>query len=263
MKKQHLPTLITAAAAVVAFALRLLQNLTGFDELGLPVAGNFAAIALPVFLIAAAAALFLLSRRLPQGEAPRFPADFSTDNAALLTLPIMGIFLMLASGVLGAAAIFLPDVIPSADGVSQSMQLIFAATAILPAVTLLPAAAACRKKQDAPDKEFDGTLLLAAPVCLVVRLVLTYRIYSVDPSLTAYYVELLALVLMALAFYRLASCAFDAGRTDRVSFCCGAAVMLCAAALADGGDLSSLLLYAGGALALLGFQLLHTSRPQA
>ena len=63
---------------------------------------------------------------------------------------------------------------------------------------------------------------------------------------------------MTLAFYRLSSFAFQAGRTRRFSLYAGAAVVLCAASLADGSAyLSSLLLYAGGAVTLMGFLLLR------
>ena len=60
-------------------------------------------------------------------------------------------------------------------------------------------------------KPFQSPLLLVPVCCLVVRLVLTYRVVSVDPSLTDYYTELLAVVFLALAFYRLSSFAFRAG----------------------------------------------------
>ena len=91
-----------------------------------------------------------------------------------------------------------------------------------------------------------------------MRLVLTYRVDSVNPSLTMYYVELLALVFMTLGFYRLSSFAFQAGRTRRFGLYAAASLVLCAASLADGSAyLSTLLLYAGGALTLTGFLLLR------
>ena len=92
---------------------------------------------------------------------------------------------------------------------------------------------------------------------------LVYRVDSVNPSLGAYYVEILALVFMTLAFYRLSSFAYHAAKTRRFALYAGAAVALCMTALADSEGLSALLLYIGGALALLGFLLLWLTEGQS
>ena len=96
----------------------------------------------------------------------------------------------------------------------------------------------------------------------MIRLVLTYRLDSVNPVLAAYYVELLALVFLTLGFYRLSSFAYKAGRTRRFALYTSAAVVLCLAALADSGcTFPARLLYAGGAVTLLGFLLLRLLAP--
>ena len=262
MKKQYLLPLFSAAGGVMAFLLRLLQKNTGFEAAtGLPVAGNAAAIALVVFLPACAAILVLLSRRIPQGTAPSFPANFSTKDARLLTLPVMGILLMGLSGLLDALSILSPDMVPGRANLSPQAQLIFAATALLSALALFSSAAACRQHGDREqnatlEKKVNLSLLLVPPVCLVIRLVMAYRIYSIDPVLARYYVELLALVFLTLAFYRLSSFAFQSGRLRRFAVYAGAAVILCIASLAESRQPADLLLYAGGALTLLGFLLL-------
>ena len=70
-------------------------------------------------------------------------------------------------------------------------------------------------------------MLLVPVVCPVIRLVLVYRVDSIDPVLSDYYLELLALVFLTLGFYRLSSFAFGAGRTDRFALYAGLAVVLC------------------------------------
>ena len=66
----------------------------------------------------------------------------------------------------------------------------------------------------------------------------------------------LALIFLTLAFYRFSSFAYECGDTGRFAAYSGIAVVLSLASLADGGPhLSSLLLYAGGAVFLLGFLL--------
>ena len=69
--------------------------------------------------------------------------------------------------------------------------------------------------------------------------------------------ELLAVVFLALAFYRLSSFAFRAGRTRRFAVYAALAIAFCLATLADRPDPARLLFYLGGAVTLRGV------RPQA
>jgi len=252
-KYVSVPVLVLGGGAA-AFALRLLEVRTGFEAAtGLPIPGNLWRRLLVVLFIALAAALALVGWTLPdEKEAPpaSFAAAFSTVDAGMLVLPAVGVFLMALSGAIDLGAAHSPG------------GLFLAATALLPALALFPTVRACRRpgsRQAASGKPRDlkDTLLLVPVLCLVVRLVLTYRLDSIDPALSAYYVELLAVVFLTLGFYRLSSFAFQVGRTPRFVQYAGAAVILCCAALADGRGLSASLLYAGGGLTLLGFLLLR------
>lgn len=284
MKKQWMLPLAAVLGGAVSFALRLAQRRTGFEaDTGLPIPGAPAGIALAVLLAALAVLFFLLTRQLPREteNGPAFPADFAVGDARLLTLPVAGAFLMALSGLadlyeglgLGSLLAQMANAAGSgydaalaagSAGFSGRTQLLMGALSILSAAGLLLALYASRPGDGAEPKAVNGNLLLIAPVGLVVRLVLTYRIDSIDPALAAYYVELLALAFLTLGFYRLSSFAFRAGRTRRFALYASAAVTLSIAALADGSPyLSSLLLYAGGALALLGFLLLRLAfQPQ-
>lgn len=287
MKKNLALPAAALAGGVIAFALRLAQNKTGFEaETGLPVSGNLAGLLLAAFLAAMAAVLILLVRLLPKespDSAPSFPADFSTADTRLLVLPIMGVALIGLAGLadlyestgtglllaqLGAAAdptyVLSSSMEVEAYGAyfSSKSQLILGILSLASAAGLFFPVAACRRGgQTRSNSPLDGTLLLIPPAALVVRLVMTYRIDSVNPALAAYYVEILALVFLTLGAYRLSSFAFKAGQTPRFAFYACAAVVLGIAALADASThivyLSSLLLYAGGALVLLGFLLLR------
>lgn len=273
MKKHVGLSVFSVIAGIAAFALRFLQNKSGFEpNTGLPIPGNLFGIALVGLLVISALIFLCLSRSLH--TAVSFPGDFSTTNAGLLTLPVMGIFLMLVSGLLDAAAILMPDVIPGTNTIS-SLTLIFAATAILPALSLFPAIAVCRthtlQESDKPTEDVSDapvenrvslaqTLLLIVPVCLVVRLVLVYRAHSINPSLEAYYVELLALILLTLTFFRLSACAVQSTPLSRFALYTGLSVVLVLAAMADPLSLSARLLYGGCALVLFGFLLLQLFR---
>ena len=282
-KKCFLP-LLAALGGAAAFLLRLWHNRTGFEAgTGLPIPGAPAGAVLAGFLAVMAVLFLLLSRRLPkETEAgPLLPRDFAAGDSRLLLLPVAGALLMGLAGLadlyegLGLGnllAQFLAAADPEgaaallgASGISPAAQKLLGALSLLSAAALFPAIAACRRAAAGQDAAFrEAPLLLFPPVALVVRLVLTYRLDSVNPVLGSYYVELLALVFLTLGFYRLSSFAFLAGRSRLFACyaCCAAVLSL--AALADGGPhLSSLLLLPGGAAVLLGFLLLMGPAPAA
>ena len=91
----------------------------------------------------------------------------------------------------------------------------------------------------------------------MVRLVTAYRTESINPVLEAYYIDLLALVFLTLAFYLLSSFAFHVGQTRRFLLYAIPAVALCLTALADSRPLYDTLFFAGGGLTALGFLLLR------
>ena len=283
MKKEYALPLTAALGGAAACVLRLLQNHTGYEaDTGLPIPGNFAALALAALLAGLAAALALTARFLPSEEdpGPVLPRDFSTENAGLLTLPMGGVFLLALSGLsdLAEGLRLLPEGRVSSRhaiygilragglGFTPQGQLLMGGLTLAAAVSLFPVLAGeppptgggHRRREGGPRHKAPSAITLLPVAALVVRLVLTYRVDSVNPSLTMYYVELLALVFMTLGFYRLSSFAFQAGRTRRFGLYAAASLVLCAASLADGSAyLSTLLLYAGGALTLTGFLLLR------
>ena len=279
MKKHLILPALSVLGGAVAFLLRLLQNRTGFEpDTGLPIPGNVPGLALVVLLAVLAAALCVLVWKLPKeaDPGPAFPQDFATTDTRLLTLPVMGVLLIALSGLLDRAGGFgitlggpsledayvlsaaMETYIPG-PAFSQKALLLMGLLSLASAGGLFLSVLSCRPRE---GRAANGTLLLIAPAALVVRLVLVYRVDSVDPALEAYYVELLALVFLTLGFYRLSSFAFGAGRTRRFALYTGAAVVLSLAALTDGAaGISSTLLYLGGALTLLGFLLLRLCRP--
>lgn len=275
MNQRYALPLTAALGGAAACVLRLLQNHTGYEAAtGLPVPGNPAALALAALLAGLAVLLAAAARLLPAEEdpGPVLPRDFSTENAGLLTVPMCGVFLLALSGLsdLAESASMLPEGLTASRhaiygilragglGYTPQGQLLMGALTLAAAISLFPVLAGCRRRPGGPRRKAPAAITLLPVAALVVRLVLTYRIDSVNPSLTMYYVELLALVFMTLGFYRLSSFAFQAGRTRRFGFYAAASLVLCAASLADGSAyLSSLLLYAGGALTLTGFLLLR------
>lgn len=276
MKKNLVLPVVAVLGGAAAFVLRLLQNRTGFEpDTGLPIPGNIPALALSGLLAVLAAVLCILVRKLPKDAEPGavFPQDFSTADSRLLLLPVTGVLLIALSGLadLAQGLGILPAGVPyPADvyaltsnaevlfsGFSQKILLPMGILSLASAVGLFLAVMSCHPREG--RRQAPGTVLLITPAVLVVRLVLTYRVDSVNPALERYYVELLALVFLTLGFYRLSSFAFLSGRTRRFALYTVPAVVLSLAALADSGTASqsARLLYLGGALTLLGFLLLR------
>ena len=274
MKKYMFWPLMAVIGGGAAFVLRLLQRGTGFEaDTGLPIPGNLYALLLAAWFVLLAAVCLLAARRLLPADLenpPPFPAGFSVASPGLLTPAVMGIFLLAVSGVLdllsgvsGASALTgsgeMVTVFVTAPGdplFTGGEHLLVGVLSLLTAVSLFPSIPACRLRESGESRRpFQGALLLVPVCCLVVRLVLTYRAVSTDPSLSDYYPELLAVVFLTLGFYRLSSFAFRSGRTRRFALYAVLAIAFCLATLADLPDTARLLFYLGGALTLFGFLL--------
>ena len=264
--KRWIDTLAPALAfGAAGFALRLLQNRTGFEpDTGLPIPGNVPAIILPVLLAAAAVVLWLLSRRLGKAAAEQpFGALFSMDDRGGLCAVLAGGCIMAISGaaeLMGTAGG--GSMVLSADGMEfaaapagGSGSLLFAGVmSFLAGVCLVSAVFACRKSDSAP------LALLAVPVCLLARLIPVYRRLSVNPVLADYYPEILGLMFLILGAYRLSGFAVQAGRPRVFSLYTGMTMVLALTLLADGVTPAALLM-PGGALALAGFRMMLRTAP--
>lgn len=275
MKKYILYPLLALIGGIAAFALRLMQNRTGYESsTGLPTTGNFYAVAVPVLLIAVAVLFLFLVRRLPteRGKTPlTFSNYFRSTGAGAPALMVMGAFLWIASGALHILSGFvLLNTVGSNTAlyttttgtavVSPFLSVLVGVLSVLSGVFLFPVISACRYRKhraDTPAKVGKGGTLLIPVACLVIMLVITYREDSVNPTLSAYYVELLAIAGMILTFYRTVSFAYREGRTRRFVFYALITIVLCSTALADAHPITETLFYGGGALLILGFVLLR------
>ena len=261
MKNHAVFPALALAGGGAAFALRLAQDRTGFESAtGLPVAGNLWGRLLVGLLVLMGLACFLLSRKLPAEKEDAFSslsAALATQSSFLLMLLTAGMFLLALSGLLEVAA-----GLGLIWGPAGRLGLLQGALTLASAVCLLSVLPACRRsgaREAAPSVRHDanGNFLLVVVAMLVVRLVIAYRTDSTNPALEAYYIEILALVFLTLAFYRLSSFAFRAGQTRRFLLYAVPAVVLCLAALADSRPLYDTLFFAGAGVTVLGFLLLR------
>lgn len=274
MNRTSLFPALAFGGSALAYSFRLLQNRTGFEPSGLPVSGSPWAILLPVVLALVLAASLILAGRIPspKGNISCFEDAFSSFRTGPLTLLTAGIFLLAISGGLQMAANLglLPDtVVLTASGLrgrslsTDSAGLLEGALTLLCAICLFSTLRACRysgsREADraAAPAGVNGLYLLLPVIAMVVRLVLRYRQDSVNPTLAAYYIPLLALVLVTMALYLLAGFAFQSGSSKTFLPVSVMSIVLCAAALADAQPLYSILCYAGFALSISGYLCLH------
>ncbi|MEG2222566.1 MAG: hypothetical protein RRY95_07560 [Oscillospiraceae bacterium] len=261
MKTKMLAPILALIGGVVGFFLRLLQNRFGFEaDTGLPVIGSIWTIALPLFLAALCVLFWFALRSMPRGQETTSFTDCFAGDSPGLTCVVLGALLLLVGGGVQlfrgiTTLLSQPEVAISGGGQLVLLSggswigLLLDGLAVICAVCLLAMAKCCKR-----GDRLSGGLPVAAVACYVVFLVQTYRQSSVNPTLAAYYIEILAAAALVLCFYRLSAFAFQSGRTGRFTFCAMAAIVLCLTALADRRP-GALLFYGGSALAALGFLL--------
>ena len=272
--KKYVSILFTAlAGGGLSFVLRLAQNRAGFEpDTGLPIPGNVFALVLPVVLAALALVTAVLCRGLPSEKEDTpgtFPDYFQARDTLTPTLLVTGAFLWLLSGglelftALAYRQGLLLGLLTAGGMFSPVLAILSGGLTLLSALALFPVISACRvggKRASSGSGErrpLNGNLLLVPVAALVLRLVLEYREDSVNPSVSAYYVGLLALSALILCFYRASSFGFHCGRTRRFAVYSLWALVLGIAALADSHTPASALLSLGGILLVTGLLLMR------
>ena len=253
MKKFQLWPWLALAGGAGAFLLRWLQLRNGFEAgTGLPVPGDPWGVALPALLLLLAVLFLALSRGAPGGVTAEASLGRAFPAERRSPLPPAAGLLWLLSGAFQLMDASAPDIAASFD----SAYALSLARGEMAAGVLTVLAAVCLfctlspSAKDGRRAEPSALPLLGAAAILVVRLVLQYRALSMDPSLQAYCLPLVALTVLCLGFYFAASFAFAAGRDRRFLPAAAWGAALCLGAAADAG-LASRLFFLGGALWLL------------
>ena len=236
MKKPNWLLLILFSAA--AAFLRILELCTGFDGAGLPV-GGFASLALPLMLIAAAAAFVLLARAYPAQRdlVGSIGEHFDFTETLPVMLCVLGAFSLFVSA--GAGLLFSSRALPAV------LLAVFRAAA---GASVIYALFALRRSEMLP-----GVILLTPVYALVLQLIFVYRATAIDPILADFYVEILALAALAAAFLEFSAFAFRNGAPRIFVPLAAMAVILCVCTAVGAQTFSSLLSYSGFAFILLGY----------
>ena len=273
MKKYDSILFTALVGGGLSFGLRLAQNRTGFEpDTGLPIPGNVFALVLPAVLAALALLTAVLCRALPSEKEDTpgsFPDYFQARNTLTPMLLVTGAFLWLLSGglelftALAYRQGLVLGLLTSGGMFSPVLSMLSGGLMILAALALFPVISACRfggkrtSSTSAEPPSLNSNLLLVPVAALVLRLVLVYREDSVNPSVSAYYVGLLALSALILSFYRASSFGFHCGRTRRFAVYSLWTLLLGIAALADSRSPAYALLSLGGILLVTGLLLMR------
>ena len=206
----------TAVLAAFGTFFRWLQDQVCFEaETGLAVRGSIWPYAVALMIVIAAAVLAVVCFRMKNQPHTSFPDSLP---AAFVAAPrvrtIGGVVLMISSGTL------------SSPGLQR----------VLAALTIVTGAAFIWQMLSIGDGETtSGTVVCASMpiVLLAFWLIVSYKVNIINPTVSAYAVEILALCAALIAFYELAGFAYGRPKAIRSIFWSQFAAFLCITALPD------------------------------
>ena len=223
MKKTMKNELILSMTALLGLGAAFLRHrmlTTAIDEKGLLVPGHPTTIALWAVCLGFLAAAFVLSRSQNVTAAFRehFPPCKIRGSLGIIGGALVTLY--------GAKMLMQVQLLVGVFGIAAGISMVF--TGI------------CRLRGKHPSPMFHCVVC----VFFIIRLVLSFQLWSADPQLQDYVVQLMACIsLMMFAFHR-ASCDANQINPKRTAFFSLCAGFFCMASLSD-TDLSLLLLGAG------------------
>lgn len=238
-KTNRIPILVlTVTGATAGFVLRRWQLGRAFDAEGLVVPGCASIWLLAVFCILMAAALALVCSTLRRrGE---YEACFSSGLPELV-ISVAAALLVLLGSVISLMA--------DPQGSNLVVGFLGICAALCIAVT-----AAQRYRGVMPS----AAVHILPCVYLVVKLIVDFKHWSVDPAVLDYCFELFAAISFMCAVYHLGGFCFQKGKRRMSAFWCLVGILFAAISLADGGLSHSFLVGGMGLwVGINGWQLLE------
>lgn len=211
-----IPLIITPLAALCGCVLRL-WSLSASDGHGIPT-DHISNIVFAWASVSIAAVLLILAVISP-GRSGKHQVLCCGNGGFFLSLAAAAL-LLIGSGLEFAEAL------GDGPGITSPIMCLLG---LVGAISCMAAAYARKNGETAhPAAE------LLPVVYLVVKLVLNFKDWSIDPIILDYCVILFALIFSLLAFYRGAGFLFDQGKPRTTLFYAMCAVYFCAAAIMDG-----------------------------
>ena len=247
--------ILTFVASVMGFFVRRQQLATELLSDGSLAAGSKLHIVLTAMTVVMIFAFIGLLLPLKQDSGwRRYFTSSYIPNALLLlgaALLLLGNGLLLAQGTSSSTGAW-----PQSPWVSQALSRRAPPLGVLAAVCLGVFAVLCLLQ-----KKPSPLLYMLASVYLILRLIVCFQEWNVDPSVHDYAFRLLAAICCMLGCFQLAGFSFDRGHRRICLFWCLCAVVFCSISAADALksarldemliDLALLLIMAFGSLRLL------------
>lgn len=247
MRKNAL-TLCCCTGVLAAFGafFRWVQNQVSFEaETGLAVPGSVWSYLVAAWMVVAAAVLGMQCLRLKNQQRMHRPETFAEafGNASR----IAGIMACVFGGLMALGGVILLVTLPATE-LQRPLLRILAVVAIAVGVTF-----PIQLRGAAEREASAGTAVLAAlPIVLFAFwLIVSYKINIVNPTISAYAVEILALSAATIGFYQIAGFAFGRPKAVRSVFWCQFAAFLCLMTLSDSRYAGAQCMFAAAAGMLL------------
>lgn len=248
--------IVPAAALVcgaIGFVLRRWELSSAFEAgTGLPIPGAPATLALIGLSAAAAAALLALSA----GKHSCFPGGYDQAFQAPGSVPYVAVMVLASFLLLGAGGLLfwgLPDAYKEEAAHLALMHsggsplLAVVPKALLALLCLLSCPCVLSTGQN--NYRGEGKGKYALPLLLpgyvgCVWLITAYQSRAADPIRLDYIYELFAIIACLLALYFTAGFSFEKAKVTRAAWASAMGIYFSVVTLADGHDLSTLLIYA-------------------
>lgn len=217
----------TAVLSAFGIFFRWLQNQACFEaETGLAVHGSIWPYVVALMIAVAAAVLAVVCFRVKNQPHTSFPDSLPAAFAASKRARAVGGVLLGAMLALGGLWLLLSSGALSEPGLQRVLAVLAVVTGVVFARQML-----------APgERENDAGALVCASmpmVLLVFWLIVSYKVNIINPTISAYAVEILALCAALIAFYELAGFVYGRPKAVKSIFWSQFAAFLCITALPD------------------------------
>lgn len=247
MRKKAL-TICCCTCVLAAFGafFRWLQNQVSFEkDTGLAVPGSAWPYLVAAWIAVAAVVLGVQCLRLKNQQRMHQPETFAEVFGA--PSRIAWIAACVFGGVMALGGIILLVSVPVQE-LQRPLLRILAVAAIAVGVTF-----PMQLRGAAAQEPSTGTVVIAAlPILLFAFwLIVSYKMNIVNPTISAYAVEVLALCAATIGFYQIAGFAFGRPKAVRSVFWCQFAAFLCLMTLSDSRYMGAQCMFAAAAGMLL------------
>lgn len=238
------------SAVLAAFGgfLRWLQNQVSFEkDTGLAVRGSIWPYVVALWLLVGAVYFIVVVRRMQGKGRVRLPQTFAhAYRPDYLLIPLLSLVFGLIMMVGGALLLLRTPL----SEMQRSLLVILGGIAVLTGLSF--PIYLLRAGEENPPSTLRAVLGSLPIALFAFWLVVSYKMHIVNPTVSAYALEIVTICACAIAFFRLAGFAFESPKPGRAAFWGSYGAFLCLMSMADSRYLGlQLLLIAAAGMLLL------------